>query len=150
MAVSLTANVGRVNHGSQIPPIVVKAAKGKVFYQGAIVIVAIADGLAYPAGDAAMIATSKVMGVAAVELDTSADASDGDHSVIVDPGTWGDFDTDGGGATIAEDDIGKAFYVKDDATISLTDGGGTLPAGGTIYGIADDGVSVIAQFEVIR
>jgi hypothetical protein len=141
----LAADVGRVNYGSNIPLDSIKAAKGKVFYKGAIVIVTIADGLARPAGDASQLSTSKVMGVAAYSLDTTNDVNDGDSSVYIQPGTLGDFDN---GDTIAEAKVGQTFYVTDTNTVNLT--AGSLPTGGTIYGIADDGLTVICQFEVVR
>lgn len=142
---ALTADTGRVNYGSNIPSMSIKAAKNKVFYVGAIVIVTIADGLARPAGDAAQLGTSKVMGICEYPCDTTADASDGLTSVVVRPGTFGDFDN---GDTIDETKIGQAFYVTDTGTVNLT--AGSLPTGGTIVGIADDGLSVVCQFEVIR
>lgn len=142
---ALTADVGRVNYGSNIPCLTIKAAKNKVFYVGAIVIVTVLDGLARPAGDAAQLSTSKVMGVVEFPCDTTADATDGLTSVVIRPGTFGDFTN---GDTIDETKIGLPFYVTDTDTVNLT--AGSLPTGGTIVGIADDGVSVVCQFEVIR
>ncbi len=141
----LAQDVGRVTYGPTLPNITIKAAKNKVFYKGAICIVTIADGLARPAGDASQLGTSKVMGVIAYSCDTTADVNDGDTSVIVQPGTLGDFDN---GDTIDETKIGQPFYVTDTNTVNLT--AGSLPTGGTIYGMADDGITVICQFEVIR
>lgn len=142
---ALTENTVRTNYGSDIPSATWAAAKGVVFFQGAIVCVK-ADGFAYPAITATGL---KIIGYAEYYLDTSDDAADGDHDVVIKPGTHGDFLSSGGGDTIAEDDRGKTFYVTDDATVALTDGGSTKSAGGTIYDVNDDG-TVVCQFEVIR
>lgn len=148
MTVALTSEVLRRNYGSSIPQMPIKAAKGKVFYKGAIVCVAIASGLAYPGGDAAIISTSLCYGICSYTLDTSADAADGDHDVIVEPGTFGDFATGSSSNEITEASIGLPCYVQDDTTVYLA--AGSLATAGKVYGIADDGASVIVQFEVIR
>jgi hypothetical protein len=43
---------------------------------------------------------------------------------------------------IAADDIGKACYIVDDATVALTDGTGTRSRAGIVAGVDSDGVWV--------
>ena len=142
---ALSADVGRVNYGSNIPLMTWKAAANQVFYNGAIVCKK-TDGFAY-VGDE--YTGAQTLGVAAFALDTTGDTN-GDHDVIVQPGTFGDFSNSASSDAIAEDDRGKQCYVVDDDTVALTDGGATRSAAGMVYDIADDGTSVVVQFEVIR
>jgi len=144
---ALTQDTGRTNYGSVIPPQTWMAAKNQVFYQGSLVLVK-ADGFAYVGVAYAAASAGFVLGVAAFALDTTADATDGDSSVIVQPGNYGDFDNSGT-AACAEADRGKTVYLENDNTISLTSQGGTLTAAGRLHNIADDS-SVVVQFEVIR
>jgi len=142
---ALAANAGRINYGRKIPFTTWDAAATQVFYQGAIVIVK-TDGFAY----VGVTGTGhKVIGVCACELDTTG-LADGAKSVIIEPGTWGDFTNSATTDAIATDDRGKTCYVVDDDTVALTDGGSTRSAAGTIFDVADDGTSVVVQFEVIR
>lgn len=142
---ALTQDTGRCNYGRKIPFTTWDAAANQVFYQGSIVVVK-TDGFAY----VGVTGTGqKVPGVCMCPLDTTGIA-DGVRSVIVDPGTWGDFTNSASTDAIATDDRGKTCYVVDDDTVALTDGGSTRSAAGTIFDVADDGTSVVVQFEVIR
>jgi hypothetical protein len=65
--------------------------------------------------------------------------SDGDLSVAVLAGGWGDFDTGTAGNKITDDDIGQTAYIKNNNTLYKTDDGGTLsPCGPVMFG-DDDG-----------
>jgi hypothetical protein len=142
---ALTQDAGRCNYGRKIPFTTWDAAANQVFFQGSIVIVK-TDGFAY----VGVTGTSqKVIGIACVGLNTTG-LADADKSVIVDPGTWGDFTNSASTDAIATDDRGKTCYVVDDDTVALTDGGSTRSAAGTVFDVADDGTSVVVQFEVIR
>lgn len=143
---ALTADTGRVNYGSNIPCDSWMAATNQVFYQGSIVIEK-ADGYAY-VGVAYSDANGRCLGTAMCGLDTTGIAS-GVSSVIVQPGTFGDFDNSSI-AAIAETDRGKKCYVENDGTVSLTTQSSTLTEAGMIHSIADDGTSVVVQFEVLR
>jgi hypothetical protein len=145
---ALTADYPRVNYGSCIPHDTWFAAANQVFLQGSIILVK-ADGYAYVGTAYATASAGFVLGIAAYALDTTGIAS-GVESVIIDPGTWGDFSNSAAADAIAEDDRGKVCYVVDDDTVALTDGGGTRTAAGRIHSLADDGVSVVIQFEVLR
>jgi hypothetical protein len=144
---ALSQDALRTNYGSNVPPRTWMAAKNQTFYQGSIVLVK-SDGFAYVGVAYATASAGFVLGVAAYALDTTADASDGDSSVIVTPGTYGDFDNSS--TACAEVDRGKTVYLENDNTISLTSQGGALTAAGRLENIADDGSSVVVQFEVIR
>ncbi len=144
---ALTQNAGRNNYGSNIPPDTWQAANSQVFYQGSMILIK-ADGLAYVGVAYATASGGKVVGCALFELDTTIAANQG-KSVIAQPGTFGDFDNSGT-AAIAETDRGKRCYLENDNTLSLTDQGGTLTDAGMIHSIADDGTSVVVQFEVLR
>jgi hypothetical protein len=146
---ALTQDAGRVNYGSIIPPQTWMAAINQVFYQGSLVLVK-ADGFAYVGVAYATASAGFVVGVAAFALDTTADSTDGDSSVIVQPGIHGDFDNSAAADEIAEDDRGKVCYLVNDNTVALTDDTGARTAAGRIHNIADDGTSVVVQFEVIR
>lgn len=142
---ALAEDTGRCNYGSAIPRATWKAAANQTFYKGAIVIKK-SDGFAY----VGVTATgAQTLGVAAYALDTTGDTN-GDHDVVVEPGTFGDFDNSTSSDAIAEDDRGKQCYVVNDNTVALTDGGSTRSAAGMVYDIADDGSKVVVQFEVIR
>ena len=149
MAASLTAATGRINYGSSIPFMTIKAKHGIKFWQGQIVGVT-TGGIAIPGGNAGWDQTVTVYGVVAYDLDTTADSSDGDHDVIVQPGTFGNFLTGTSSDLIDVTKIGQSCYAFDDNTVYLTSDSTTLPKAGTIYDIADDGTSVVVQFEVIR
>ncbi len=144
---ALTQNTGRVNYGSNIPTDTWEAANDQVFYQGSMILIK-TDGLAYVGVAYSTASAGKVVGYAMVELNTTIVANQG-KSVIVQPGTHGDFDNSGT-AAIAEDDRGKLCYLENDNTLSLTDQGGTLAEAGRIHSIADDATSVVCQFEVLR
>lgn len=143
---ALNQDVGRCNYGSNTPQSTWLAAATQVFYKGSIVIKK-ADGFAY-VGVAYNNADGQCLGVAAYALDTTG-LLDGATNVILDPGTWGEFDNSAI-AVIAEDDRGKLCYVENDGTVSLTDQSTTLTIAGRVYDIADDGTTVVVQFEVIR
>lgn len=149
MAATLTQDTLRRNYGSNIPMQPLPAQKGNVFYKGQIIGIT-TGGIAIPGGATGWDQTIIVYGVCAYQLDTTADATDGIHDVLVEPGTWGDFLTGTSADLIDSTKIGQACYVKDDNTIYLTSDTSTLPKAGTIYDIADDGTSVVVQFEVIR
>lgn len=149
MAASLTADTLRRNYGSTIPMMPIKAQKNNVFYIGQIVGIT-TGGIAIPGGATGWDQTVIVYGVCAFQLDTTPDASDGLHDVIVTPGTFGDFLTGTSSDLIDVTKIGQACYAKDDNTVYLTSDSTTLPKAGTIFDIADDGTSVVVQFEVIR
>lgn len=144
---ALTQNTERVNYGSNLPPDTWTAANNQAFFQGSIVLIK-ADGLAYVGIAYATASLGFVPGYALAELDTTIAANQG-KSVIVQPGTFGDFDNSGT-AAIAEADRGKIVFLEDDGTLSLTNQGGTLSTGPRVHSIADDGTSVVAQFEVLR
>jgi hypothetical protein len=81
------------------------------------------------------------LGIAQCQVDMTGKA-DGDLSVAVLSGGWGDFDTGTSGNAITDDDIGKTAYIKDNNTLYLTDDGGTLsPCGPIMFG-DDDGDEV--------
>jgi hypothetical protein len=143
---ALAQDTGRVNYGSVIPPQTWMAAANQVFYQGSLVLKK-ADGYAY-VGVAYGTSGGQVLGVASFALDTTG-VADGVQSVIVQPGIYGDFDNSGT-AACAETDRGKQVYLENDNTISLTSQGSTLTVAGMLHNIADDGSSVVVQFEVIR
>lgn len=145
---ALTQDVSRVNYGSCIPHDTWFAATNQVFYQGSIILVK-ADGYAYVGTAYAAASLGFVVGIAAYALDTTGIAS-GVSSVIIDPGTFGDFTNSASADAIAEDDRGKTCYLVDDDTVALTDNTGARTAAGRIHSIADDGTSVVIQFEVLR
>lgn len=145
---ALDQNTGRTNYGSIIPPQTWLAAKGQHFYQGSMILVK-SDGFAYVGAAYAPGSNGFVIGVAAFELDTTSDSSDGDHSVIVAPGIWGEFDISGT-AAITEADRGKTVYLENDNTISGTNQTSTLTAAGKLHSVNDDGSKAVVQFEVIR
>lgn len=145
---ALTQNTGRVNYGSNIPPDTWEAADNQVFYQGSIVLKK-SDGLAYVGVAYAAASNGQVLGCALYELDTTIAANQG-KSVIVQPGTFGDFDNSAAADEIAEDDRGKLCYLVNDNTVALTDDSGNRTTAGRIHSIADDGTSVVVQFEVLR
>jgi hypothetical protein len=145
---ALSGNVSRINYGSCIPQDTWFAATNQVFCQGSIILVK-ADGYAYVGAAYATASAGFVLGVAAYELDTTGIAS-GVSSVVVDPGTWGDFSNSAAADAIAEDDRGKLCYLVDDDTVALTDDTGARTAAGRIHSLADDGASVVIQFEVLR
>lgn len=139
---ALAQNVSRTNYGSFVPPSTWVAANGQVFYQGSAVLIK-SDGLAY-VGVAYTTGSGFVPGHAMVELDTSVAANYG-KSVIVQPGTFGEYDNSGT-APIAETDRGAAWYLENDNTASLTSQTSTLVAAGRIFGLADDGATVVVQY----
>lgn len=145
---ALAQNTSRVNYGSNIPPDTWEAANDQVFYQGAIVLVK-SDGLAYVGVAYAAASNGFVLGVAMCELDTTIPANQG-KSVIVEPGTWGDFDNSAAADEIAENDRGKLCYLVNDNTVALTDDTGARTLAGRVHSIADNGTSVVVQFEVLR
>lgn len=149
MAASLTQDTLRTNYGSTIPFMTIKAQKGNLFWKGQIIGIT-TGGIAIPGGATGWDQTVTVYGVCMYQLDTTADATDGLHDVIVEPGTFGNFLTGTSGNLIDVTKIGQACYVFDDNTVYLTSNSTTLPKAGTIYDIADDGSSVVVQFEVIR
>jgi len=145
---ALTADYPRVNYGSCIPQDTWFAAANQVFLQGSLILIK-ADGLAYVGVPYSTASAGFVLGHAAYALDTTGIASSV-ASVVISPGTWGDFDNSAAADAIAEDDRGKVCYLVDDNTVALTDGGGTRTAAGRIHSLADDGSSVVIQFEVLR
>lgn len=145
---ALAQNTGRTNYGSHLPPRTWEAADDQVFKQGSIVLIK-SDGLAYVGVAYAAASNGFVPGVAACELDTTIPANQG-KSVIIEPGIWGDFDNSAAADAIAEDDRGKLCYLVDDNTVALTDNSGARTLAGRIEEIADDGTSVVVQFEVLR
>lgn len=144
---ALTQNISRTNYGSNIPPDTWTAANDQAFKQGSAILVK-SDGLAYVGVAYSTASAGFVPGHAMVELDTTILANQG-KSVIVQPGTFGDYDNSGA-AAIAEDDRGKLCYLENDNTLSLTDQGGTLALAGRVHSIADDATSVVIQYEVLR
>jgi hypothetical protein len=144
---ALAQNTGRTNYGSHLPVRTWEAADDQVFYAGSLVLIK-SDGLAYVGVAYATASSGFVPGHAMCELDTTIPANQG-KSVIVQPGIYGDYDNSGT-AAIAEDDRGKACYLENDNTLSLTDQGGTLTRAGLIENISDDGTSVVVQYEVLR
>lgn len=145
---ALAADKGRTNYGSDIPCGTWKAAATQVFYQGSTILVK-ADGYAYVGVAYAAASLGFVLGIAQYPLDTTGLAS-GAADVVFKPGTHGDFDNSAASDAIAEDDRGKTCYLQDDNTVALTDNSGARTACGKIYDLADDGASVVVQFEVIR
>ena len=139
---ALSQNISRTNHGSALPPDTWVAANNQVFYQGSAVLIK-SDGLAY-VGVAYTTGSGFVPGHAMIELDTTIAANQG-KSVIVQPGTFGEYDNSGT-AAIAETDRGAVCYLENDNTLSLTSQSSTLVAAGRVFGLADDGSSVIIQY----
>ncbi len=139
---ALAQNISRDNYGSVLPPSTWVAANGQTFYQGSAVLIK-SDGLAY-VGVAYTTGQGFVPGHAMVELDTTIAANYG-KSVIVQPGTFGEYDNSGT-AAIAETDRGSAWYLENDNTASLTSQDSTLVAAGRIFGLADDGSTVVVQY----
>ncbi len=142
---ALTAPAPRTNYGTVIPPGTWAAGTNVIFYKGCIVILK-SDGYAYPG---VTVTGAKYLGVCEFDLDMTGVAV-GTKSVVVRPGTFGDFANSADADQIDFDDRQKTIYVVDDATWALTDGGGTRSAPATCYDIADDGSSVVVQGEVIR
>lgn len=145
---ALSADVSRVNYGSEIPCGTWKAAATQVFCQGSMILVK-SDGYAYVGVAYAGSSSGFVLGIAQYALDTTGLAS-GAVDVVFKPGTHGNFDNSTSTDAIAEDDRGKTCYLQDDNTVALTDNSGARTAAGKIYDLADDGASVVVQFEVIR
>ena len=145
---ALAQNTGRTNYGSNIEAEPWEAADDQVFYQGAIVLIK-SDGLAYVGVAYAAASNGFVIGVAECELDTTIPANQG-KSVLVHPGTFGDFDNSSAADEIGWDDRGKLCYLVNDNTVALTDDTGARTVAGRIHSLADDNTSVVVQFEVIR
>ncbi len=143
---ALTADVERVNYGSNVAPTTWTAADSQTFYQGSIVLKK-SDGLAYVAVPYTT-GSGQILGHALVALDTTIAANHG-KSVIIQPGTFGEFDNSGT-AAIAQADRGKECFAEDDNTISLTNQSSTLNSAGTIYCLSDDELRVVVQYEVLR
>lgn len=143
---ALASDVSRVNYGSCLPQDTWLAAPTQVFFQGSIILVK-ADGLAYVGGAYAASSAGFVLGVASFPLDSTGSST---SSVIVQPGTFGNFTNSASADAIAEDDRGKVCYLVDDDTVALTDNGGARTVAGRIHSLADDLTSVVVQFEVLR
>lgn len=144
---ALTQNVSRVNLGTNVPPDTWIAANNQVFFQGSQVLIK-SDGLAYVGVAYAASSNGLVPGQALFELDTTIVANQG-KSVVIQPGTFGDFDNSGI-AAIAEANRGQKCYLEDDNTLSLTNQGGTLTTNGTIHSVSADASTVAVQYEVFR
>lgn len=145
---ALTQNVSRRNNGSNISPDTFTAANNQVFFQGSAVLIK-ADGLAYVAAAYSTASGGTVPGIALFELDTTITANQG-RSVVVQPGTFGDFDNSGIAACADPATRLLQVFFEDDNTVSATTQGGTLTGGARLHSISADGLSVVVQFEVLR
>lgn len=109
-----------------------------VIYKGDLVVRRKGVNLAEVAEDANPRTDLIPLGIAQCQIDMTG-KSNGDLSVAVLAGGWGDFDTGAGGDKITDDDIGKTAFIKNNNTLYLTDDGGTLsPCGPVMFG-DDDG-----------
>ncbi len=143
---ALASDVARVNYGSCLPQETWIAAPTQVFYQGSIVLVK-ADGLAYVGVAYAAASLGFVPGIASYALDSTGSST---SSVVIDPGTFGEFTNSASADAIAEDDRGKLCYLVDDDTVALTDNSGARTVAGRIHSLTDDATKVVVQFEVLR
>lgn len=96
-----------------------------------------ANGFATPG---AVATTLKALGRAEEQVDNTS-GSNGDVSVVIQPGTF-KWANSGGGDAIADADIGNLCYVVDDQTVAKTDGTSTRSAAGRIVQVDSDGVWV--------
>lgn len=142
---ALTQSIVRELYAPGPPMETYTAAEIIQFWQGSMVAVDTADGLLKKVTAST---TLKIVGVSCREFDTTGVAAE-DCLIPVDHGTFGDFETAGGGDTITANDIKKPCYGVDDDTVALTDGGGTRSLAGTIHDVTAEG-RVIVQFEVVR
>jgi hypothetical protein len=145
---ALTQNVSRRNSGSNIPPDTFTAANNQVFYQGSVVLIK-SDGLAYVGVAYSTASGGTCPGYALFELDTTITANQG-RSVVVQPGTFGDFDNSGIAACSDPSSRLTQVFFEDDNTVSATNQGGTLTGGARLHSISADGLTVVVQFEVLR
>lgn len=111
---------------------------GEVFYLNTIA--GIIGGTArVGAATAAMVG----IGVCKTSMNATAGHPDLDENpprkVRIEYDTVGEFDNSAAGDEIDADDYGSPFYVVDNNTVALTDGGGARPQGGIIKGITADG-----------
>jgi hypothetical protein len=104
-----------------------------VVYKGGMVARVSADGY----WDAATTSTGFVAGVAR-EAGDNTGGSDGDVTVLVEPGVFA-MNNSSAGDQITADDLLQLCYVVDDNTVALTSNGGARPVAGVIMGVEDDG-----------
>lgn len=109
-------------------------AASKLCYAGTMAVMN-ASGFVQPATAATGLVA---MGVFKSQYDNSAGA-DGDQVAECERGVYR-FDNSAGVDEITLADTGKLFYMVDDQTVALTDGGGTRSPGGIIDDVDGTGV----------
>lgn len=143
---ALTSDKSRTCYGSNTPTMVVPVKAGQTFFKGSIVTVK--SGLAYNGTNSDQ--THVALGIAYCAV-TSAQSSGGDGYVnggvdlIVEPGTWGDFTPDAASNNPTFANRITTVYVVDDDTLS-TSSNTNARCSVTLYDVADDGVTLAAQF----
>lgn len=146
---ALTADSPRHCYASNTPPMTIPVKAGQVFFKGSIVTVL--SGLAYNATNSDN--THVAVGIAFGGL-TSAQTSGGDGlvnggaDIIVEPGTFGDFDADAVANNPTFANRMTLVYVKDDNTLS-TSSNTSARCTVTLYDVADDGTTLVAQFNEV-
>jgi len=146
---ALTSDVARTNHGSNLPTMTIPAKSGQAFFKGSIVTVL--NGLAYNGTNSDN--THVAVGVAYVAVTATQTAggdgaANGGADVIVEPGVFGDFDADAAANNPTFANRLTLVYVKDDNTLS-TSSNTNARCSVTLYDVADDAVSLIAQFNEV-
>jgi len=111
-------------------------ATGVKIYKGALVAVN-SSGYATPGATATTLVG---LGRADATVDNTL-GQNGDLNIRISRGIFR-FSNSANADAIANDDIGKICYIVDDATVALTNGGGTRSEAGRIFGIDSSGVWV--------
>ena len=145
---ALTSDVTR-GCVSNTPPILLPVKAGQAFYKGSIVTVL--NGLAYNGTNSDN--THVAVGIATIALTvaqttTGDGAANGGSDLLVMPGTFGDFTADAAANNPTFANRMTLVYVKDDDTLS-TSSNTSARCTVTLYDVADDGVSLSAQFNEV-
>ena len=146
---ALTQDTTRRNYGTAVPTTVIPVKANQTFYKGSIVTVK--NGLAYNATNSDN--THVAVGIAYIAV-TAAQSAGGDGlanggvDLVVEPGTWGDFTPDAAANNPTFSARYSTVYVLDDDTLS-TSSNGSARCSVTMTEVADDGVSLVAQFNEV-
>lgn len=146
---ALSSDVSRRCLGSNTPPMTIPVKAGQAFFKGSIVTTL--NGLAYNATNSDQ--THTAIGIAFTSLTvaqtTGGDgAANGGADLIVEPGTFGDFTADAAANNPTFANRLTLVYVKDDDTLS-TSSNSSARCTVTLYDVADDGLSLAAQFNEV-
>lgn len=144
---ALTTDISRTCYGSNTPSMTIPVKTGEVFKKGSIVTVK--AGLAYNgtnSDDTHVAVGIAYQSISAAQSAGGDGAANGGADVIVEPGTFGDFDSDTAGGALTFLDRLTTVYVKDDNTLSKTS---TSRCSVQLYDVADDDTTLVAQFKTV-